>query len=70
MSDKKQELHSVQLLKDHKHAGKKEPAGKTIKVNILEKRWMQAHQIVAPDDDPKPAATATPVAAAPSAKKG
>ncbi|WP_339844299.1 hypothetical protein [uncultured Halopseudomonas sp.] len=63
----KQELHEVQLLKDHKHAGKKEPAGKKIKVNAIDKAWLAAQKIIAPDEP----TTAPAAAAAPAtAKKG
>ena len=63
----KQELHEVRLLKDHKHAGRKEPAGKKIKVTAGEKAWLAAQKIIAPDEpNTAPAAAAAPA----TAKKG
>lgn len=68
MSDKKQKTYPVQLLKDHKHAGKKEPAGKTIYVSAMEKQWLEANKIVVNQPAPEPVAPAA--AATQPAKKG
>jgi hypothetical protein len=50
-----QQLHRVQLLKDHTHAGKLHRASSTIDVNTAEKNWLLAQHIIA-DDTPVPAA--------------
>ncbi|PKM31733.1 MAG: hypothetical protein CVV07_01060 [Gammaproteobacteria bacterium HGW-Gammaproteobacteria-11] len=69
MSDKKQNLYPVTLLKDHEHAGKKELAGKTIHVNALAKQWLVANKIIGAEQAPEPAVTAVAAATQP-AKKG
>lgn len=52
-----QQLEEVTLLKDHTHQGEKKRASGKIRVNAVEKAWLQAQGIIARDAD---AATSAP----------
>lgn len=46
-TEKPMQLHSVQLLKDHTHAGKLHRASSKIEVTTAEKNWLLAQRVIA-----------------------
>lgn len=44
-----QQLEEVTLLKDHTHRGEKKRASSKIRVNAVEKAWLQAQGVIARD---------------------
>ena len=59
MSKPKQSLEEVTLLKDHTHRGEKKRAGGKIRVNAVEREWLEAHSVIARASVPAAAEPAT-----------